>query len=57
MSEQDFADNLRNNKYYKAVEKIAEAEGSQVLPICANSRLSLPTLTRKSAKSSLTTRA
>lgn len=47
MSEQDFADNLENNKYYKAVEKIAEAEGSQVLPICAEFEAQLADLDKE----------
>ena len=35
MSEGDFAGGLDNNQHYKKVCAIAEAEGSEVLPICA----------------------
>jgi ribosome-binding ATPase len=35
MSEDDFTGNIEDNKYYMAVKKIADAEGSEVLPICA----------------------
>ncbi len=35
MSEEDFAGGIDNNPGYKAVCEIASAEGSQVLPICA----------------------
>ena len=35
MSEDDFTGNIEDNKYYMAVKKIADAEGSKVLPICA----------------------
>lgn len=35
MSEEDFAGGIDNNVGYNAVQKIAEAEGSEVLPICA----------------------
>ena len=35
MSEEDFSSGVESNEGYKAVCKIAEAEGSQVLPICA----------------------
>ena len=35
MSEDDFAGNLENNKYFCQVREIAAAEGSEVLPICA----------------------
>lgn len=35
MSEDDFANGIENNKNYNAVKKVAEAEGSEVLPICA----------------------
>lgn len=35
MSEEDFASGIDNNVGYNAVQKIAEAEGSEVLPICA----------------------
>lgn len=35
MGENDFIDVIDNNKYYKAVEEIAKAEGAETLPICA----------------------
>ncbi len=35
MSEDDFTGNIEDNRYYMAVKKIADAEGSEVLPICA----------------------
>ena len=35
LSENDFTGDLMSNPYYSVVEKIAEAEGAQVLPICA----------------------
>ena len=35
MSEDDFANNIDQNARYNAVKSIAEDEGSQVLPVCA----------------------
>lgn len=35
MSEDDFAGDINTNKYFSAVKEIAAAEGSEVLPICA----------------------
>ena len=35
MSEGDFSSGIENNARYKAVKEIAEREGSEVLPICA----------------------
>jgi len=35
MSEEDFAGDINENKYFKKVKEIAAAEGSEVLPICA----------------------
>ncbi|MDD6620184.1 MAG: redox-regulated ATPase YchF [Eubacteriales bacterium] len=35
MGENDFVDGIESNEYYKTVEKIAEAEGAETLPICA----------------------
>lgn len=35
VGENDFADGIENNAFYKTVEKIAEAEGAETLPICA----------------------
>lgn len=33
--ENDFLDGIENNEYYKAVKEIADAEGSETFPICA----------------------
>ncbi len=35
MSEEDFSGDINANKYFCKVKEIAEAEGSEVLPICA----------------------
>ena len=35
MSEEDFSGNINENKHFNKVKAIAEAEGSEVLPICA----------------------
>ena len=35
MSEEDFANDIRDNARYNAVCKLAEAEGAETLPICA----------------------
>lgn len=35
MSDNDFVDGLDSNEYFQKVKSLAEAEGSQVLPICA----------------------
>ncbi len=35
MGENDFADGIDNNKYYKMVEEIASKEGAETFPICA----------------------
>ena len=35
MSEEDFSGNIEDNKYFGKVKEIAAAEGSEVLPICA----------------------
>lgn len=35
MGENDFADGISNNSFYKIVEEIATAEGAETLPICA----------------------
>lgn len=35
MGENDFANGIDNNEYYKTVEKTAEVEGAETLPICA----------------------
>lgn len=46
MSEQDFA-SINDNEYVKAVKKIAAAEGSQVLPICAEFEAQLADLDKE----------
>lgn len=35
LSDKDFSNGIEGNKYYNQVKEIAEAEGSAVLPICA----------------------
>lgn len=35
MGENDFANGIQNNPFYKTVEEIAAAEGAETLPICA----------------------
>ena len=35
MGENDFIDGIENNKFYKEVKEIADAEGSETFPICA----------------------
>ncbi|MBE6790281.1 MAG: redox-regulated ATPase YchF [Ruminococcaceae bacterium] len=35
MSEEDFSGNIEDNKYFRKVKEIADSEGSEVLPICA----------------------
>lgn len=35
MGENDFLDGIENNKFYKEVKEIADAEGSETFPICA----------------------
>ena len=35
LSDKDFSNGIEDNKYYNQVKEIAEAEGSAVLPICA----------------------
>ncbi len=35
MGENDFADGIENNKYYRIVEETAKQEGAETLPICA----------------------
>ena len=45
MSEDDFASGIDNNPHYKAVCEIASAEGSEVLPICAELEAEIASLT------------
>lgn len=47
MSEDDFADNIDNNARYKAVCKIADEEGSQTLPICAEMEAEIASLDKE----------
>ena len=35
MGENDFIDGIENNAYYRAVKEIADAEGAETFPICA----------------------
>ncbi|MBE6783773.1 MAG: redox-regulated ATPase YchF [Ruminococcaceae bacterium] len=47
MGEDDFVNGLDNNKYYGEVLKIAEAEGAQVLPICAELEAEIASLDKE----------
>lgn len=47
MSEDDFTNNIENNERYKKVCEIAAAEGSQVLPICAELEAEIASLDRE----------
>lgn len=47
MSEDDFASNIENNERYKAVCEIAKAEGSEVLPICAELEAEISSLSKE----------
>ncbi len=47
MGEDDFVNGIENNKYYSEVLKIAEAEGSQVLPICAELEAEIASLDKE----------
>ncbi len=47
MGEDDFVNGIENNKYYGEVLKIAEAEGSQVLPICAELEAEIASLDKE----------
>ncbi|MCH5191208.1 MAG: redox-regulated ATPase YchF [Oscillospiraceae bacterium] len=47
MSEEDFANDIKNNERYNAVCKLAEAEGSQVLPICAELEAEISSLSKE----------
>ncbi len=50
MGEDDFVDGLESNQRYQAVKKIAEAEGSQVLPICAEMEAEIAPLSPEEKK-------
>jgi len=47
MSEDDFAGGIENNTRYQAVKAIADEEGSQVLPICAELEAEIASLSKE----------
>ncbi len=47
MSEEDFANNIRDNARYNAVCKLAEAEGAETLPICAELEAQIAELSKE----------
>ncbi|MBQ6093304.1 MAG: redox-regulated ATPase YchF [Clostridia bacterium] len=47
MSEEDFTNGIDSNEQYKAVCAIAEAEGSEVLPICAGLEAEISSLSKE----------
>ena len=47
MSEEDFAGDLTENKYFNKVKEIAAAEGSEVLPICAELEAQIAELSKE----------
>ncbi len=47
MGEDDFVNGIENNKYYSEVLKIAQSEGSQVLPICAELEAEIASLDKE----------
>lgn len=47
MSEEDFVDGIDTNVRYNAVKQIAEEEGSQVLPICAEMEAEIAPLSKE----------
>lgn len=47
MSEDDFANNIDTNDRYNMVKKIAEQEGSEVLPICAELEAEISSLSKE----------
>lgn len=47
MSEDDFASGIDDNERYNAVKKLAEAEGAQVLPICAELEAEISSMTKE----------
>ncbi len=47
MGEDDFADGVENNARYNAVKAIADAEGSETLPICAELEAQIAELERE----------
>lgn len=47
MSEEDFANDIRENARYNAVCEIAKAEGAEVLPICAELEAEISSLSKE----------
>ena len=47
MSEEDFAGEISDNKYFNKVKEIAAAEGSEVLPICAELEAQIAELSKE----------
>ncbi|MBQ2828721.1 MAG: redox-regulated ATPase YchF [Clostridia bacterium] len=47
MGEDDFVNGIENNEYYGKVLEIAEAEGAQVLPICAELEAEIASLDKE----------
>lgn len=54
MSENDFANNIDTNRHYLAVKEIAAAEGSEVLPICAELEAEIASLEKEEREMFLT---
>ena len=54
MSEDDFVSGIDSNENYKAVMEIAEAEGAQVLPICAGLEAEISSLSDEDKEMFLT---
>ena len=54
MSENDFVSGIDSNENYKAVCEIAEAEGSEVLPICAGLEAEISSLSKEDKEMFLT---
>ena len=46
MSEEDFKNNIQTNERYNSVKALAEKEGAQVLPICAELEAEISSLTK-----------
>ena len=44
MAESDFSDGIENNKYYNEVKKIAQNEGAETFPICAETEAQIAQL-------------
>lgn len=54
MSENDFTNNIDTNRHYLAVKEIAAAEGSEVLPICAELEAEIASLEKEEREMFLT---